>query len=560
MIDVSTGSRIAGYRIEGVAGHGGMGVVYQATQLALGRRVALKLISPVLADDPRFRERFKRESRLAASIDHPNVIPVYEAGEIDGFLFLSMRWVEGTDLATLIGRSGGLEPRRATRIVAQVAAALDAAHEHGLVHRDVKPANVLITGRGEHAYLTDFGLVKRIAGSGDLTRSGELVGTLDYVAPEQIAGKGSDARSDIYSLGCLLFHCLTGRVPFATSDEIAKIYAHLTETPPAVSESVPELSGGLDAVVARALSKEPSDRYASAGDLGRAAVEAVEAMEREKQRQAAVAEAPTRVIANGGRPARRRRAVWLGAVAALIAAGVAALLLVEGVSSGGHRRPTAAATVPREGALVRAQGGSRLYVVKARAKFAIPRAERGLFGYGREPVRRMSKQALRAIPNIPPDGSLLRAYGSTLFWLVRHRADRDPGAARRRRGHRPEHWLTPDPGAPERPEDLARRVGSWRDQGDEALPPESHRSLSKGPTSRRLRLPPHRARGADREGEHGDAARTLRRGPQRERAEAGPVPDSLHRWPALARLARRHPRDSGGPGQKLSMSGANARN
>jgi Protein kinase domain len=421
MIDVSTGSRIAGYRIEGVAGHGGMGVVYQATQLALGRRVALKLISPVLADDPRFRERFKRESRLAASIDHPNVIPVYEAGEIDGFLFLSMRWVEGTDLATLIGRSGGLEPRRATRIVAQVAAALDAAHEHGLVHRDVKPANVLITGRGEHAYLTDFGLVKRIAGSGDLTRSGELVGTLDYVAPEQIAGKGSDARSDIYSLGCLLFHCLTGRVPFATSDEIAKIYAHLTETPPAVSESVPELSGGLDAVVARALSKEPSDRYASAGDLGRAAVEAVEAMEREKQRQAAVAEAPTRVIANGGRPARRRRAVWLGAVAALIAAGVAALLLVEGVSSGGHRRPTAAATVPREGALVRAQGGSRLYVVKARAKFAIPRAERGLFGYGREPVRRMSKQALRAIPNIPPDGSLLRAYGSTLFWLVRHR-------------------------------------------------------------------------------------------------------------------------------------------
>ena len=422
MVDISTGSRIAGYRIEGVAGHGGMGVVYQATQLALGRRVALKLISPVLADDPRFRERFKRESRLAASIDHPNVIPVYEAGEIDGSLFLSMRWVEGTDLATLIRRGGGLEPPRATRIVAQVAAALDTAHEHGLVHRDVKPANVLITGRGEHAYLTDFGLVKRLAGSGDITRSGELVGTLDYVAPEQIAGKGSDARSDIYSLGCLLFHCLTGRVPFATSNEIAKIYAHLTETPPPVSEAVPALAGPLDAVVARALAKEPSERYASAGDLGRAAVEAVDEMEREKQREAASAEAPTRVIGDTARPKRRRRAVWSGVVAAAIAIGVAAVLLVEGVSSGGHRRATgAAAAVPPEGTLVKAHHGSRLYVVKARAKFAIPRAERSLFGYGRESVRAMSKRALRSIPNVPPDGSLLRAYGSTLFWLVRHR-------------------------------------------------------------------------------------------------------------------------------------------
>jgi hypothetical protein len=421
MIDVSTGSRIAGYQIERLAGHGGMGVVYQATQLALGRRVALKLISPVLTDDPRFRERFKRESRLAASIDHPNVIPVYEAGEIDGFLFLSMRWVEGTDLATLIRRGGGLEPRRATRIVAQVAAALDAAHEHGLVHRDVKPANVLITGRDEHAYLTDFGLVKRIAGSGDLTRSGELVGTLDYVAPEQITGKGSDARSDIYSLGCLLFHSLTGRVPFATSNEIAKIYAHLNETPPPVSESVPELSGGLDGVVARALAKDPAERYASAGELGRAAVEAVEAMEREKQREAARSEAPTQVISDGGRPTRRRRALWSGAVAAVIAAAVAALLLVEGVSEGGHRRARAASAVPREATLVKARGGSRLYVVKARAKFAIPRAERSLFGYGREPVRVMSTRELRSIPNIPPDGSLLRAYGSTLFWLVRNR-------------------------------------------------------------------------------------------------------------------------------------------
>src|SRR3954454_9748593 len=295
-----------------------MGVVYRATQLALGRPVALKLISPKLAADPHFRERFQRESRLAASIDHPTVIPVYEAGEADGSLFLSMRWVEGSDLETLIRRGGGMEPERAVRIVCQVAAALDAAHSRGLIHRDVKPANVLVVGdaRDEHVYLTDFGLVKRMSGTGRLTRSGQLLGTIDYIAPEQIQGKGQDPRTDVYSLGCVLFHCLTGRVPFDTDNEVSKIYAHLNEPPPKPSDVVAGLPFALDEVVTRAMAKEPEQRYNSAGDLGRAALAAVETRQRANS-------APTadtrRLIA----PARRRPVMALLLGGALAAGGLA---------------------------------------------------------------------------------------------------------------------------------------------------------------------------------------------------------------------------------------------
>ena len=250
MISLPAGTTIGGYRIEELAGRGGMGVVYRATQRSLGRPVALKVISPELADDPRFRERFERESRLTASIDHPNVIPLYEAGAAGDALFMSMRWVPGTTLETLIKRGGGLDPARAAAIVAQVGAALDAAHAHGLLHRDVKPANVLVTeDPTEHVYLTDFGLVKRVGTDAHLTRTGQLLGTIDYVAPEQIRGEEVDARSDIYSLGCVLFHALTGRVPFETDNEVTKIYAHLSEPPPRPSDYVSGLPPGLDDVV-----------------------------------------------------------------------------------------------------------------------------------------------------------------------------------------------------------------------------------------------------------------------------------------------------------------------
>jgi serine/threonine protein kinase/streptogramin lyase len=273
MAEISIGSVLGGYRVEGVAGEGGMGRVYRATQIGLGRQVALKLIMPELAMEPDFRERFARESRLTAAIEHPNVIPVYEAGEADGRLFIAMRWVEGTDLRSVILREGPIDPERTVAIVEQVAAALDAAHAGGLVHRDVKPANVMLSsahGR-EHVYLMDFGLTKRTASVGGLTRTGAFVGTPDYMAPEQIKGEHTDARSDVYALGCLLFNVLSGRPPFDRDTEVAKMYAQLHDPPPSVVRMVPGTPPGLDAVVSRALAKQPDERYPSAGDLGKAA-------------------------------------------------------------------------------------------------------------------------------------------------------------------------------------------------------------------------------------------------------------------------------------------------
>ncbi len=255
-----------------------MGIVYRAEQVRLGRPVAVKVITPGLALDPGFRERFERESRIAAAIEHPNVIPVHEAGEEDGELYITMRYVEGTDLRALITSSGRLDAQRAADVVAQVGAALDAAHARGLVHRDVKPGNVLIAamdGR-DHAYLTDFGLTKRLSSGAGLTRTGEWVGTVDYVAPEQIEGKAVDARADVYALGCVLHHILTGEVPYVRDSDVAKMWAHLKDPPPTVTEVAPEVPPEFDAVVSRGMAKDPDDRYPSAGDLGRAALAAAE--------------------------------------------------------------------------------------------------------------------------------------------------------------------------------------------------------------------------------------------------------------------------------------------
>ena len=252
-----------------------MGVVYRAIQLDLDRTVALKLIAAHLAGDPAFRERFVRESRLAASIDHPNVIPIYYTGEHDGALYIAMRHVDGSDLRTLVRAGGRLEPARAMPIVAQVASALDAAHARGIVHRDVKPANVLL-GAGDHAYLTDFGLTKRIAShSGSTQTGGGWVGTLGFVAPEQIRGERIDARTDVYALGCLLFHTLTGVAPYARDSDEATLWAHLNDPPPDPREHAPDVPDALQAAIARSLAKDPDDRYPSAGDLGRAGLAAI---------------------------------------------------------------------------------------------------------------------------------------------------------------------------------------------------------------------------------------------------------------------------------------------
>jgi len=263
----------AGHRIEGVAGRGGMGVVYRATAQDLDRLVALKLITPALTTDAGFRERFIRETQVAASLDHPNVIPVFSAGEEASRLFFSMRYVDGDDLRTLIRREVRLAPERASAIVAQIGAALDAAHARGIVHRDVKPANVLITGH-DHAYLTDFGLTKRVHSGAAETRPGGWVGTLGYVSPEQIRGERVDARADVYALGCILYHALTGATPYARESDEATLWAHLNDPPPPIGPRAPGAPAAFEEIIARALAKEPDERFASAGDLGRAALAA----------------------------------------------------------------------------------------------------------------------------------------------------------------------------------------------------------------------------------------------------------------------------------------------
>jgi streptogramin lyase len=260
--DPVPGSEIAGFRLEVLLGRGGMGAVYRATDVRLGRSVALKLLVPQLAESDRFRERFLRESQLAAALDHPNIIPIYAAGDADGQLYLAMRYVEGSDLRELIAREAPLDPHRALRLIEQVGDALDAAHERGLVHRDVKPGNILIAGGSgrEHCYLTDFGLTKQTSSISGLTGTGELVGTIEYVSPEQIRGDRIDGRSDVYSLGCVLYECLTGKRPFARDSEVATLWAHVHEPPP-------PLEGEIDSVMARALAKSPDERYGTCAEL-----------------------------------------------------------------------------------------------------------------------------------------------------------------------------------------------------------------------------------------------------------------------------------------------------
>ncbi len=252
-----------------------MGTVYRATQLSLGRVVALKLLAGELSNDPGFRTRFEREGKLQAGLDHRNIVSVYEAGRTEQGLFLAMRLVDGPTLKDLI-LGGELGARRALRILAQVAHALDEAHAAGLIHRDVKPQNILVD-RGDHAYLADFGLIKAPDETG-LTGTGQFIGTIDYVAPEQIQGDPATGASDVYALTGVLFECLTGQVPFARPNEAATIHAHVMAEPPKVSELRPELPAAVDAVIAAGLAKEPEDRPATASELMRGASGALAAV------------------------------------------------------------------------------------------------------------------------------------------------------------------------------------------------------------------------------------------------------------------------------------------
>jgi streptogramin lyase len=340
------GSEFAGHRIEAVLGEGGMGVVYLARHLALDRDRALKVLAPALSGDERFRARFQRESRLAASIEHPNVIPVHEAGEEQGHLYLSMRLVEGRDLRDLVAEGGPLTPQATAEILDAVAGGLGAAHAAGLIHRDVKPANVLV-GEGRDAgrvFLTDFGISRTARAGETVTRTGEIIGTADFVSPEQIAGEPVDERADIYALGAVVHFALTGSVPFPRETELATLFAHANAPRPRPAELRSDLPLALDSVVARAMAINPDDRFATAGELATAYDRALEGIETKPLARPPAAEDPS--------PARdlRRWARPLAVAAAVVlaGAGVTALLVAggdedDGGSGGGTSRSEASA-------------------------------------------------------------------------------------------------------------------------------------------------------------------------------------------------------------------------
>jgi len=325
------GAEIAGFRIVSVLGRGGMGTVYLAEQSSPTRKVVLKLLRPELSKDQAFRLRFVHESEAAASTEHPNIVPIYSAGEADGVLYIAMRYVDGEDLRELITTSGPLPPSRAVEIVSQVASALDAAHARGLIHRDVKPSNILLDRQG-NAYLSDFGLIKRSEVDTGLTKTGQFMGSIEYCAPEQIRGEEVDGRADVYSLGCVLFEAIAGRPPFKRETEIATLYAHLEQTPPALSSVASMAPRDLDGVVSKALAKRPSGRYPTAGAFARDARHATG-------------------VGTGERETVRRRTLGWGVVVAVLAmAGVLGAIAFLTGGNGPVSTPDRAGGGPIEGA------------------------------------------------------------------------------------------------------------------------------------------------------------------------------------------------------------------
>jgi serine/threonine protein kinase len=267
---LAPGSLLAGYRVESRIGAGGMAMVLRARDEALGRTVALKILPPALAGGTEYRERFIRESRAVAAVDHPHIIPVYAAGESGGVLYLAMRFVASGDLRSLAQREGPLDGDRAVALLAPIASALDAAHAAGLVHRDVKPANILVDtspGRPEHPYLSDFGLAKGDAATTGLTGTGQFLGTPDYAAPEQISGKPARPQTDQYALACVAYAVLAGAPPFVRAESMAVLWAHMYEAPPSLAARRPDLPAFADRILARALAKSPEDRYRTCADF-----------------------------------------------------------------------------------------------------------------------------------------------------------------------------------------------------------------------------------------------------------------------------------------------------
>jgi serine/threonine protein kinase len=381
-LDRRIGTQLGGYRIVEPLGEGATSVVYRAEHVRLGRAAALKLLTPALGQAD-FRERFLRESQLAASLDHPSIVPIYDAGEEGDLLYIAMACVDGVDLKALLATEGRLPLRRALRIAGQVGSALDAAHARGLVHRDVKPANILV-GVDDRVFLSDFGVAKEL-GTNGTTRTGSFVGTTEYSSPEQIEGRSVDGRADVYALACVLYECLAGTPPFHRPSEVAVLNAHLHAPPPKLGKAAPELPASLEPVVAKALSKSPLDRYASCGEFL----------------------AAVRAVAAEPRIHRRRLAVSLTVLLVAALLGAAAALALRSLAFGGERAavppspppPVRVAAPPSlDRILIKSKDGRTLndvafYLLKARQwERALP--------FARKAVR-------RAKP-----GSLTRAYAT----------------------------------------------------------------------------------------------------------------------------------------------------
>jgi serine/threonine-protein kinase len=342
-VSLKVGEEFAGHRIEREIGRGGMGVVYLAEHLRLERKVAIKVLNPDFARDDVFLRRFIRESRLAAELYHENIVQVFDAGEVDGVAYISMRFVEGTDLAALLRSDGTLTHRETVAIARQVGSALDFAHERGLVHRDVKPANILLESAradGERrAFLSDFGVTKRVSGDG-MTASGQFVGTIDYTAPEQIRGADLDGRTDQYSLACVLFQCLVGGVPFPRDADVPKMFAHVQDPPPSIAERGLAAGPAVDEVIRRAMAKRPTDRFDTCVEFVDAAADALDvprtpgaSVTRMETRPPITAPMPA-PPGDGGRPHRSRRVrrtvVALLMTLVLLAGTAGAILLARG--------------------------------------------------------------------------------------------------------------------------------------------------------------------------------------------------------------------------------------
>jgi Protein kinase domain len=419
-----------------------MGLVYRAVDIALDRVVALKIIVPQLSADPVAVARFKSEAKLAASLDHPNLVTIYSAGECDGVLFLAMQFVTGTSLEPIIIK-GPLELQRVRRIIRQVASALDVTHTACLVHRDVKPANILVTRAvpDEHVYLTDFGITKRfLAATSGPTRSGQWVGTPQYAAPEQVTGTGVDPRTDVYSLGCVLFELLTGSPPYERDETVATIWAHLNEPPPAPCAYRPGLLPVFDSVVAHATAKEPDDRFSSAGALADALDKAVNLQlvsERAGDerttvpavhdgRSLSVTAAPENVGARSGVQTRRRLPVVL-AVALLV---VAAVALGVGLlaSSGSPRRRRPAPPSSLKADVARLDSIVQLFIAGKTLSHADQRYEAAA-GNRRRVLARLT--AFHAPPQLRPAADTLRQMTQD---SLRFNADMARGDASRARG------------------------------------------------------------------------------------------------------------------------------